>query len=309
VAGSPFCGRAAAPLHSGTQTIEYALYFLWDRPQSMLKRRPNREASNRCQSGVRYDCVVTSSDTSASPKRARLKAEDRKMQIIEAARRVYAEQGGSGAKSRLIAERAGITEAYLYRHFHSKEELYELAVEAPLRALVFRLRADTHELAQREDVGRLEVLFHTHELVLGFMVDIAPLLMPALFGEPRPGEKSFYSDYLLPNLRSAIAVIIPDITGFPVEEFDLDLFVESLIGIHLTLALEGLLEREPVDVPAVARQLTEMFGRGVRRGALRRASDKNGQATPAKPATSAPRATVSSAGGAPPAQPVGRRRG
>jgi AcrR family transcriptional regulator len=196
----------------------------------------------------------------AREKRKRLRNSDRRAQIIAAAREVFVEQGLNGSRSRLIAERAGITEAYLYRLFHSKDEIYRLAVEEPLGDLIERLKLETHELAQRDDVKRAEVLFRFHELLLGCMVNLAPLIAAALLS-----ETEFYADYLFPSLRDALASVIPDITGRPVKDFELDLFVEATIGIHLTLALEALFDRRPVDVAESARQVTAMFAPGVSR--------------------------------------------
>ena len=200
--------------------------------------------------------------TDVAEKRTRLRNSDRRAQIIAAAREVFVEQGLNGSRSRLIAERAGITEAYLYRLFHSKEEIYLLAVEAPLNDLIESLKRETHELAQRDDVKRAEVLLRFHELLLGCMVNVAPLIAAALLS-----ETEFYADYLFPNLRDALASIIPDITGRPLKDFELDLFVEATIGIHLTLALEALFDKRPVDVAESARQITEMFAPGVSRSA------------------------------------------
>jgi len=192
----------------------------------------------------------------------RLRAPERRAQIIAAAREVFIEQGVNGARSRLIAERAGITEAYLYRHFHSKEEIFRESVDAPLADLIEHLREETHELAEREDVTRTEVLLRCHELLLECMVDIAPLIAAALFSDPDP-KQQFYADYLFPALRGVLELILPEITGRTVEEFKLDVFVESMMGLHLTIALESLLDNTPVDVQHVAMQITSMFAPGI----------------------------------------------
>jgi AcrR family transcriptional regulator len=54
----------------------------------------------------------------------RLKAEDRRRQIIQNAARVFAEKGLEGARTRDIAKACGINEAVLYRHFPSKQNLF-----------------------------------------------------------------------------------------------------------------------------------------------------------------------------------------
>jgi AcrR family transcriptional regulator len=193
-----------------------------------------------------------------SPPHRRLSAPERRAQIIAGAREVFVEQGVNGARTREIAQRAGITEAYLYRHFHSKDEMFQLAVGEPLDDFLARLRDETRELAARTDVDRVDVLLRCHELMLECMVQIAPLVAAALLSRRSPNNQ-FYADYLFPRLRKVLVEIIPDITGYALKAFELDLFVDALIGIHLTIALEHLLENEPVDVPKVAKQVTEMF--------------------------------------------------
>src|SRR5271156_655534 len=55
----------------------------------------------------------------------RLAAQDRRQSIVNAAREVFAEKGFHGTTTRDLAKAAGVSEALLYRHFPSKESLYE----------------------------------------------------------------------------------------------------------------------------------------------------------------------------------------
>ena len=201
--------------------------------------------------------------TPAQPQvRKRLNAAERRAQIIANAREVFIEQGVNGARSRDIAQRAGITEAYLYRHFHSKDEIFMLAIDRPIDEMITHLRDETRELAARSDVERADVLLRSHELLLGCMVEIAPLVTAALVSGGSRSDQ-FYADHLFPRLRNVLALVIPDITGYPLKAFELDMFVDAMIGIHMTIALEHLLENKPVDVPTVARQVTTMFASGL----------------------------------------------
>jgi TetR/AcrR family transcriptional regulator len=207
--------------------------------------------------------------TSGASQRKRMSAEERRTQIIACAREVFVERGMNGTRSRDIAERAGITEAYLYRHFHSKEELFQLAISSPFDALIVRLREETRQLADRPDVDRAHILQRAHELLLECMVEVAPLVTAALLSGSGPNNR-FYADLLFPRLRDALVPAIPDITGIPVAAFDVDLFVEAMIGIHLTTALEHLLDGTSIDVPMVARQIAAMFATGVGRPTTKR---------------------------------------
>jgi AcrR family transcriptional regulator len=194
--------------------------------------------------------------------RARLSAVQRRAQIIAAAREVIMEQGLSGTRSRLIAERAGITEAYLYRHFHSKDEIYRLAIDIPLEELIGRLQSEIHELAQREDASRADVVFRCHQLFLECMLEIAPLVAASLFAGPDTGRE-FYLDSLLPRLRAVVASLVPDITGWHLKDLEVDVFVEAFVGTSLGFAFEQLIDDMGVDLNEVAKQLTRMFAPGM----------------------------------------------
>src|SRR5882757_2055723 len=94
------------------------------------------------------------------PARRRLRAPERRDQIVSAARAVFSELGVSGTRVRDVAERAGITEPLVYRYFRSKDEIYQLAILEPLDRFIESLTAQTHELAQRSDMSRSQVLEH-----------------------------------------------------------------------------------------------------------------------------------------------------
>ncbi len=59
----------------------------------------------------------------------RLSSLDRRRQILRTASGIFARRGYRGTTTREIAERAGINEALLFRHFPSKEKLYWTLIE------------------------------------------------------------------------------------------------------------------------------------------------------------------------------------
>jgi TetR/AcrR family transcriptional regulator len=56
--------------------------------------------------------------------RKRLKAEDRRNQLLGIAKRLFSEGGFENTTTKAIASAAGVSEAIVFRHFASKEELY-----------------------------------------------------------------------------------------------------------------------------------------------------------------------------------------
>lgn len=59
----------------------------------------------------------------------RLTAEERRQSIIEAAKRLFAQHGFHGVSIDQIVKAVGVSPAILYRHFKSKEELYDAVLD------------------------------------------------------------------------------------------------------------------------------------------------------------------------------------
>ena len=60
---------------------------------------------------------------------ARMKAEDRRRQLLESAARCFAENGYRGTTTAMIANEAGISEPIIYRHFKNKQALFIALIE------------------------------------------------------------------------------------------------------------------------------------------------------------------------------------
>ena len=66
-------------------------------------------------------------------KRKRMKADERRQEIIRAAMEVFARNGFGGSTTREIAENAGISEAMIYSHFRNKQDLYTAIIDEKLQ--------------------------------------------------------------------------------------------------------------------------------------------------------------------------------
>ena len=66
---------------------------------------------------------------SSSAPQVRLSLARRRRQLIDAARRVFAERGFRGATTRQIAAAAGVTEALIFQHFPDKDALYDAILD------------------------------------------------------------------------------------------------------------------------------------------------------------------------------------
>ncbi|MFT6399761.1 MAG: AcrR family transcriptional regulator [Bradymonadia bacterium] len=72
---------------------------------------------------------------------ARLSAEARRAQLLDAATRAFAEFGYRGATTKSIAAEAAVAEALIYRYFRSKEELFIAVVDRTASRLVHATEA------------------------------------------------------------------------------------------------------------------------------------------------------------------------
>jgi TetR/AcrR family transcriptional regulator len=64
----------------------------------------------------------------------RYSAADRRVQILEAATQLFARQGFQGTTTKQISENTGVTEALIFRHFASKDDLYWAVIERKITA-------------------------------------------------------------------------------------------------------------------------------------------------------------------------------
>lgn len=71
--------------------------------------------------------------TQTKPAQSRLPAEQRRLNLIETAIDLFSRKGFSGTTTKEIAKAAGVTEAIVFRHFATKQDLYTAILEHRLQ--------------------------------------------------------------------------------------------------------------------------------------------------------------------------------
>ncbi len=85
-----------------------------------------------------------------SPKR--LKAEERRNQLLRIAKELFSEFGFENTHTKTIAAAAGVSEAIIFRHFASKEELYKSILDRKADEIGIKAwGAELHHFAECED--------------------------------------------------------------------------------------------------------------------------------------------------------------
>ena len=193
---------------------------------------------------------------------ARLNADDRRRQILAAAREVFLAVGPEGARVSQIAEHAGVNQALLYRFFDSKEAMFEAAVIEPLDEALAQLLAD---MSGQLDVDRahetVRMFFRT---ILGIFDDAFELFSIALFSDRRAGHE-FYATRIVPFL-DRLAVQIDDAGDRWPQSSDARLTVPMSLGMCWGVVMDAHLREIEVDLDTVADQLAVvlvcgLFGR------------------------------------------------
>jgi AcrR family transcriptional regulator len=187
---------------------------------------------------------------------------------VAAAREVFLSDGYGGARTRAIAERAGVTEAVLYRHFTSKEEIYGAAILEPLAAglddLLERTRAATAATTTVE--GRLAAL---ETEWLDGMAALLPLLGVALFSDQATG-RACYRTMVVPFLDAMLQAMSD--AGLVNGGRDGWTMVRAAFGMNMLLVIDAAHRRDPYDPSELVAQLTDLYyfglggGRSLRLG-------------------------------------------
>src|SRR5450631_4492035 len=74
--------------------------------------------------------------TAATTARARMTGKQRREQLLEVGRKLFADKGFEATTVEEIAARAGVSKPVVYEHFGGKEGLYAVVVDREIRSLL-----------------------------------------------------------------------------------------------------------------------------------------------------------------------------
>ncbi|HEY1706930.1 MAG TPA: helix-turn-helix domain-containing protein [Rhizomicrobium sp.] len=190
---------------------------------------------------------------------ARLSVEIRRELIVTAARAVFAKSGFSGSRTKEIARKAGINEALIYRHFKSKEELFDYAVIEPLERWMHSYKHQGPQIAVEPSAeSRLHMLERGGAEYLEEMHRIVPLLGIALFGRD-DHAKHLYKTRIEPLIaewaRNVARSLPKNARGWDVGP---EFLAISGFATHFFLSADAHLRGVPLDSAKLAHQIALM---------------------------------------------------
>ena len=174
-----------------------------------------------------------------SPRQRRVARIDRRDLLLEAARETFLEKGYAGAAVRTIAGRAGVTEAMVYRHFTSKEALFDAAIAEPLEQAVAHILDVSLDPEPGDDTGDVrERAISAIRDLLDAMHEIAPTL-GVLFAADSERGHDLYRERLQPVIDAVRDVTAANLALWTHREFDPELIARIAIGTCWFLAIDA----------------------------------------------------------------------
>lgn len=151
----------------------------------------------------------------------------------------------------------------LYRHFASKQELFEVAVVEPVTAFVEGIVDGADRLLDRDGPGSQKF----YESFLATMTEVLPLLGVALFSDSEDGRR-FYNDKIMPLLDRYEAKLAASLNGLPSTGLSAAFLSRAVIGIVFLLTLDATYRESPgvlgpADSAATAEAVRSFVANGL----------------------------------------------
>ncbi|HEX6194634.1 MAG TPA: helix-turn-helix domain-containing protein, partial [Jiangellaceae bacterium] len=83
----------------------------------------------------------TAARSRATPSRVRMTGKQRREQLLDVGRALFAERGFDGTSIEEVASQAGVSKPVVYEHFRSKEGLFAVVVDREMETLLGAITA------------------------------------------------------------------------------------------------------------------------------------------------------------------------
>ena len=181
---------------------------------------------------------------------------ERREQLLDISRRLFAERGLEGTSIEEIAARADVSKPVVYEHFGGKEGLYAVVVDREVErfiALATRLLAGEDKMAKFE-VAAVELLRYIEDNSDGFRILVRD-------SNPSSGSGTFAS--LISDIASQVEYILGDVLKKRGYDPKLaPLYAQMLVGMVAFTGQWWLDARKP-ELEEVAAHLVNMAWNGL----------------------------------------------
>src|SRR5687768_15519421 len=190
--------------------------------------------------------------------RVRLSASERRAQLVEVGRTVFAKRGFEATSVEEIADRAKVSKPIVYEHFGGKEGLYAVIVDREMEYVVRRINeAITHGTPrERLEQAALAFLTYVRDQPDGFAI----LAQDAPLSSPNTGMASLLND---------VAERVGDVfaSSFKAAGYDpktAPIYAHALVGM-VTFVGRWWTETRKPSIEEIANHLSALAWMGLRR--------------------------------------------
>ena len=194
--------------------------------------------------------------TPRKPVRTRMTGAERREQLIETARPIFAERGFEATAVEEVAARAGVSKPVVYEHFGGKEGLYAVVVDREVTTLLASMRAALTSGSSRE-------LLEQAALTLLEYVETRPDGFRILVRDTPIGSTSGSFQTIIGDTAARVEGILADVfTRQGLDPRTAPMYAQMLVGMVASLGQWWLDARKPAR-PVVAAHLVNLAWHGL----------------------------------------------
>jgi len=181
---------------------------------------------------------------------------ERRHQLINVARALFAERGYEGTSVEEIAQRAGVSKPVVYEHFGGKEGLYAVVVDREMSALLDGITSSLTNNRSRVRVERvaLALLTYIEERTDGFRIMVRD--------SPASITSGTYSSLLNDAVTQVASILAGDFARRGLDPDLAPMYAQALVGSVSMPARWWLDAREPKK-EVVAAHLVNLVWNGL----------------------------------------------
>jgi AcrR family transcriptional regulator len=199
---------------------------------------------------------VTNSSTGNNHQRKRMTGKERREQLLDIGRRLFAERGLDGTSIEEIAAQADVSKPVVYEHFGGKEGLYAVVVDREVErfvAMATSLLGGENSM-EKYEVAAVGLLRYIQDNSDGFRILVRD-------SNPSSGSGTFAS--LISDIASQVEYILGDL--FEERGYDAKLtsmYAQMLVGM-VAFAGQWWLDARKPELEEVAAHLVNLAWRGL----------------------------------------------
>lgn len=183
---------------------------------------------------------------------------ERRHQLIDIARGLFAERGYEGTSIEEVAQRAGVSKPVVYEHFGGKEGLYAVVVDREMSALLDGVTASltNNQYRPRVEAVTLALLTYIEERTDGYRVlirDSPPSLSPGT-----------YSTLFNDAVSQVSSILAGDFARRGLDPELAPMYARALVG-SVSMTAQWWMEARQPNKEVVAAHLVNLMWNGLTR--------------------------------------------